>query len=119
MDSLTDLSWRVYPAAVIMAMGGAVVIRGGAALVQGIHIPFRDRSKPIVCVSGFRTAIVGLALAGIAGAWLWQQVWLLALVLASGGEELLESSVVLYALRRGRRLQVEQAVSAGEGVHSL
>lgn len=108
MEALVDLSWRVYPGGALLAVGLAAFARGVATLVRGLHIPIRDRSKPIVCVSGGRIAIVGLALAGIAGAWIWQQVWLLALSLAIGGEELLESSVILYVLRWGRRQETQQ-----------
>ncbi len=62
-----------------------------------------------MCVSGFRLAITGIAVAGVAGAWVRQQVWLLALSLAIGGEELLETSFVLYVLRWGQREEARGA----------
>jgi hypothetical protein len=52
---------------------------------------------------GFRVAIGGLALAGIGAAWCWQIGWLLGLSLIIGGEELLESTVVITALRQSAR----------------
>ena len=52
-----------------------------------------------VWVSGFCTAITGLALAGIGAAWGWHLPWLLAVSLLIGAEEILESSVILVALQ--------------------
>ncbi len=103
----------------MIAIGVAAVGHGVATFIRGFHMPVRDRSKPIVCVSGGRTAIFGLALGGIAGAWIWQQVWLLALSLAIGGEELLESSVILYVLRWGRRVEAQRADVGDQGARAV
>ena len=104
MDTLVDLSWRAYPAGVMVVLGVVAMVRGIASIVRGARIPIHNRSKLIVGVGGFRIGIIGMALAGLAGAWIGQLDWLLVLSLAIGGEEALESSVILYALRRGRRL---------------
>ena len=105
MDALVDLSWRAYPASLILAVGGAVLVWGLVTLFATAHIAPSDRGKPISLVTGIRLALVGGAIAALGASWLWQQLWLFILALAIGGEELLETSVVLYVLRRSRRLE--------------
>jgi hypothetical protein len=91
MDALLDLSWRVDPAALMMAVGFILAIRGTLYFLRG-----------------FRRAVIGFAIAGIAAAWLWQIDWILVLSLVIGGEELLESTLHIQALgmagRNERRL---------------
>jgi hypothetical protein len=90
-----------------MAAGMAAFLHGALRLLRALRLSFWDRSKPITWVGGFRTAIVGLAIVGLGASWLTQQLWVLLLALAIGGEELLETSVILYALRRGQRLEAK------------
>jgi hypothetical protein len=106
MDTLIDLSWRLYPAAVIIAAGIAVMAIGLRREIDGIRRPLRDPTKVLTFVRGFRLAIIGLAVAGIGAAWAWQLDWLLVLSLVIGGEETLESTVVIFALTRGRDLRL-------------
>ena len=56
-------------------------------------------------VRGFRFFVIGLAVASLAAAWVWHLVWLLILAVVIGLEEMLEMSVVLYALRRQKRME--------------
>ena len=56
-----------------------------------------------VWVQGFRQVVTGPVLVGLAAAWKWHMLWLLIVSLTIGGEELLESSVVISALQRERR----------------
>ncbi len=109
MDALVELSWRAYPAAAIMAGGGLAFALGARALTRAFRLSVWDPERPIVHVAGFRLAAVGLAVAGVGTAWLSQQLWVLLLSLAIGGEELLETSIILFALRRGRRLEAQRA----------
>lgn len=106
MDALIELSWRLYPAAVIIAVGIAVATLGLRREIEGVRRPLRDPSKVLTFVRGFRLAIIGLAFAGVGAAWLWQLDWLLVLSLVIGGEETLESTVVIFALTRGRDLRL-------------
>jgi hypothetical protein len=61
----------------------------------------RDPLHALALLRSFRTVIIGLSVAGIAAAWCWQLDWLLGLSLIIGGEELLESTIVISALKRG------------------
>ena len=114
MDALVDLSWRAYPGGALMALGTMLAFYGFGRLANWHSVSAFDGSKALVFVSGLRAVLVGFAIAGVGGAWVWQQLWVLLISLAIGGEELLETSVVLFVLRRGRRM--EQA--ARETAHS-
>ena len=105
MDLLTDLCWRAIPSALTMAAGLMLFIYGIETLAQALRTSIWSMDRPIVWVGGFRAAIIGLAVVGLGAAWLTQQLWVLLIALAIGGEELLETSVLLYVMRRGRRIE--------------
>src|SRR5215211_6714824 len=96
MNALFELSWRVYPASVLLAVGGLLVVAGLRRMWQPFHGPI----DTLAWMTGFRLGVVGLALVGIGLAWLWQQVWILAIALGVGGEELLESSSYVAVMKR-------------------
>ncbi len=100
MEALTDLSWRIYPASALMALGVAILLSGVRLEVEGIRRPTGDSMKMVTVIRGFRFAVIGVALAGLGAAWTWQIMWLFILSLVFGGEEVLESSVQLFILRR-------------------
>jgi hypothetical protein len=104
MDALVDLSWRAYPAAAIALLGVVASVRGVQLLVEGWQRSVWDRDKNLVWITGFRLAIIGLAVVALAAAWQWQQLWVLLIALAIGGEEALETSIIIFALRRSKRL---------------
>ena len=111
MDSLVELSWRAYPAAVLMAIGTAVAIRGTYKELCGLRGSLGgDSTKLVTWIQGFRLSIIRLALAGIGAVWEWHLTWLFVLSLVVGGEETLESSVVIFALKRGQRQKWTSAV---------
>jgi hypothetical protein len=105
MDAIVDFSWRAYPGSAIMALGFVVATYGLLRLVAWQRLSAFDSATPIVFVGGLRAGLVGLAIAGVGAAWVWQQLWVLLIALAIGGEELLECSVILFVLRRGRRIE--------------
>ncbi|MEE9325038.1 MAG: hypothetical protein V3U90_05770 [Dehalococcoidia bacterium] len=113
MDALIDPWWRIYPASVLMALGAALAMVGLRNELDGLLRPVRDPEKVLTLIRGFRLAIIGLALIGLGAAWLWGLAWLLILSLAIGGEETLESSIVIYALRYGRRQRQAHLVRSG------
>ena len=100
MEALTDLSWRIYPASALMALGVAILFSGMRLEVEGIRRPTGDPMKMVTVIRGFRVAVIGVALAGLGAAWAWLITWLFVLSLVFGAEEVLESSVHIFILRR-------------------
>jgi hypothetical protein len=107
MEDLVAGNLRIVPSSLVLAGGAVAALKGGIDMIRGFLYASRRRETPIAFVTGMRVMLVGIAVALIGAAWLWQQVWLLALGLAFGLEELWETSVVIYALRRGKRLEAE------------
>ena len=109
MESLTDLNWRVYPISALTALGIGLTFWGLLMLVNGLRGALRgETGKVLPWIQGFRLSIIGLALTGVGVAWAWHLTWLLVLTFAIGGEETLESSIVIFALRRGGRLEMNR-----------
>jgi hypothetical protein len=92
-------------AVALFTAGSAMVYRGAGAWIQGGRETGGPIDKIIGMVSGFRAAIIGLALIGI-GLWLLTgQLWILVLSVAVAGEEILETSFILYAMRSDPRVK--------------
>ncbi len=106
MHALFELSWRIYPASLLMLAGVLVAWRGLRQEVRAHRLPPRDIAKALTMVRGFRVAVVGLALVALGAAWAWQIAWLAVLSLIVGGEETLETSLVVWGLTRGRELRL-------------
>ena len=102
MDWMT-LEWTRYPAAALLALGVALALRGLRWCRAAFPRPRSAAMQPLAWMLGFRLTVIGLALVGVGAAWLWRLEWLLALSLAIGGEETLESSIAIGALRAQRR----------------
>lgn len=111
--TIVDASWRLYPAIILAALGAWLVARGlwfGAAGRPGLLRQGRDA---FAWIRAFQFAVAGLALIGIAAAWVWRQPWLLVVALGVLGEEMYETSRILTALSkppgrssvRSRRIQ--------------
>ncbi len=101
LGGFIEPSWHAYPAAALLILGLAMTVwslHWGATTARR---QLRDPGRALGIVQGFRMGIIGLSLAGIAAAWLWHLQALLVLSLIIGGEELLESSVIIAALKRG------------------
>jgi hypothetical protein len=104
MDVLSN--WQTIAAWMLIIPGAALLLYGGRVEVDGIRRPLRDPTKAITWVRGFRFSMIGLALAGAGAGWLLDQTWLIVLSLAIGGEETLESSIMHFALTKGRDLRL-------------
>ena len=83
-----------------MALGVAVFLSGIRLELKGIRRPSGDSMKMVTVIRGFRFAVIGVALAGLGASWNWHITWLFVLALVFAGEEVLESSVHLFILRR-------------------
>ncbi|MGE0539652.1 MAG: hypothetical protein AB7R89_05695 [Dehalococcoidia bacterium] len=92
------LPWHVAGASTLIALGLFLAARGVRRCYLAFPRPHASM-QPLGWMRGFRLTLIGLAVAGIGAAWLWQMPWLLALSLAIGGEEALESSIAIHALR--------------------
>ncbi len=97
--NVVDAPWRAYPTVALALFGFVMLGRGlwfGSASAPGLLRQGRDAAA---WIRGFQIAVVGLALVGIAAAWTWRQPWLLVVALGIAGEELLETSRILTALK--------------------
>jgi hypothetical protein len=96
MTELVDVSWRVYPAALLIVTGlTGAVWSGHRAVTRARRL--RDPARALAIMQGFRIAIVGLAVAAVGAAWCWQIGWLFGLALVIGGQAV--ESVVITALK--------------------
>ena len=102
--------WRHAPAAGLAWLGLALVWRGLRGGRNGARGLLRRRAGLVGRFEGFRLTVVGPVLVGLGAAWLWQAPALLVLALGIGVVEILESSVVIAALRRdGGRVATNRA----------
>jgi hypothetical protein len=108
VDTLADLSWRIYPALALVLIGVPMAFFGLRRDIAGLRAPFSDRDKPLKMMTGFRMAIVGVALTLFGAAWIAQIAWLMWLAAIIGAGELLESSLMISGMRIGRRLEDQQ-----------
>ena len=106
MEGFFSVAWQTCVPWTLAGTGAALLLLGGRAELDGITRPIRDPAKVLTWVRGFRLSMIGLALAGTGAGWLLDQTWLIVLSLAIGGEETLESSIIHFALTRGRDLRL-------------
>lgn len=103
METLWELSWRAYPAAVLVMAGLGIVARGVWRQRRGIGLPVTRAAKGAALARALRSVLTGLATSGIGIGWWAHLDLLLVLSLVIGGEELLETSVVIAALDDAER----------------
>jgi hypothetical protein len=84
MDALFALSWRAYPASLLLVAGLTMSVWSVRRGLSAARHEARDPRRALALLRGFRGAVVGLAL-------------------IIGGQELLEATVVIAALRQGVR----------------
>jgi hypothetical protein len=99
VTNIVGASWRAYPAAALAVTGLVLLGKGLWFGFDGSRGLLRDRDA-LGWMRGFRLAVVGLCLAGIAVAWVGQVLWLFVAAAAIMGEELLETSVIIETLKR-------------------
>ena len=100
------LSWQTLAATALTLAGVPILMSGLWREWDRLRRPLRDPAKVLTWVRGFRLSMIGLALAGSGAGWLLDQTWLVVLSLAIGCEETLESSIMHFALTRGRDLRI-------------
>jgi hypothetical protein len=99
METVWELSWRIYPAAALMAVGLALAARGDFLLVRAARKPVGAPRKNYTWMSGFRLALFGGSLAAVGAGWLWDIPALAVAGLAIGFEETIETSICAHALK--------------------
>ena len=96
VDVLIDLEWRIYPAAVLAFTGAATAWLG----ISLLAVRLRETPADMIgFVTGFRIAVIGMTLVGLAISWNWHITWLFVLAVVFGAEEVLESTTHLAILR--------------------
>ena len=110
MESVIHLSWRLYLVVPMMVLGAIIAMWGAKRGRKGLLGAWRgDPAQLAPLMVGFRALIIGLALIGIGAAWAWHILWLVIVSLATAAGETLETSLILFALRHGRHLQLGSA----------
>ena len=102
MDALMAASWRLVPAALLMALGVAVALYGVARRAGDLSRPVTDPAKALAMARALRVVILGLAMAAIGAGWLWQIHALVVVAVVIACEETWETSVVVEALQTAR-----------------
>jgi hypothetical protein len=102
MEALLLAPWRTVPAVLLVAAGLVIFLRGIRAL-GAARTDARDPERALLVARAFRVWIMGLCLLVLGGAWLAGVGWLAVIALIVLGEEMLETSVMVAALRDGAR----------------
>jgi hypothetical protein len=103
---LLSTEWQTVAPVLLIISGAPLLVIGLRREWDGLRRPLRDPAKVITWVRGFRLSMIGFAFSGAGAGWLLDQTWLVVLSLAIGGEETLESSIMHFALTRGRDLRI-------------
>jgi hypothetical protein len=90
-----------HVAALMIPAGLVLLVVGFRRGAAGMRRHRRDPPRALALLRGFRISVVGLCLAGVGAGLLWDVGWLVGLSLIIGGEELLESTVVITAMTHG------------------
>jgi hypothetical protein len=99
MDAFLILPWRPFPAAFLMVLGLIVTVVGVLRQGADLRRPVTDPVLALALARALRVIILGLAATVFGAAWLWQIAPLALFALVVAGEETLEISVVVAALR--------------------
>ena len=94
-----DPAWAEWLTAVLAVVGAGLIVYGVRRLIAGLAGTPAD-SNSLTAMRGFRLAIIGVGVAGVATGMLIDQMWLIILSLGIAGEETFESSLIIWGLRR-------------------
>jgi hypothetical protein len=95
--------WPIVPIMLLTLIGLGLIFEAVHAQIKSVATPWSSTTRLLTWLRGFRLAIIGLALVGIALAWFWGETWLLVLSLGIAGEEIFETSWMISTLERDRR----------------
>jgi hypothetical protein len=91
--------WRFYPALALVVTGALCAAGAIQREWAGLRLPVTDPRKALALARWLRTTILGLALVAVGAGWLCQHGAVVGVALIIVGEEMLEISVVVAALR--------------------
>ena len=94
-----DPAWAQWLIGALAVLGDGLLVFGVRRLIAGLSGPPADKNS-LTAMRGFRLAMIGLGLAGVATGLLMDQTWLIILALGIAGEEIFESSLIIWGLRR-------------------
>jgi hypothetical protein len=94
-----DPAWAQWLIGALAVVGDGLIVYGLRRLVSGLSGPPADNNS-LTAMRGFRLAMIGLGVAGVATGLLLDKVWLIILALGIAGEEIFESSLIIWGLRR-------------------
>jgi hypothetical protein len=100
------MNTALFALELVVAGGGAfLLVRSVRGALRSFQQPFGPE-RNISWMASFRRFMLGAALVGVAASLLFDVTWLLLLSLAIGGEEVLESTLLLDGLRRGPNIRI-------------
>lgn len=106
MHDLFDVSWRIYPASLLIAAGALILLRGLRRERRWSELPARDATRPLRLVEALRLLLAGTALVALGAGWAWQIGWLAILALIFGAEEAFETTFLRYGLTSGAKIRL-------------
>jgi len=102
MDGLFgELAWVQVVGAVVGLVGVALFWRGMLGGAGGERGLLRPSAGSLRRVEGWRLTVLGLAVAGVGAAGVWEERWLLFLAAGIGFVEVLEATMVIAAWKAG------------------
>ena len=120
MEVLEATSWLDLMAVLAIALGLSLVVWALRLQALGYRPAPAGPRKALNLVRSFRGVLVGLALTGVGVGVLAELEWLVVLSLIIGGQELLETSIMVAALRdEEKRRAVERSTSATVVGHAV
>lgn len=111
---VSEFNWLALGATISILAGTAIVIWAVRLQLRG---PARDAvapAKPLDMVRSLRAVLVGAAMVGLGFGLLTDNRWVIGISLIIGLEELLETSVVVMALRDEKARQEREQAAAAE-----
>ncbi len=100
MEEILTSSWRLYPSLLLIAGGLWLCVRG-LRLHGAVTPEMRDPRRALEVARSFRVGIAGLCLIGWAVGWILSTGWVVIVAFIILGEEMLETSTMIAALRDG------------------
>jgi hypothetical protein len=104
--------WPNIPIGLLALTGLGLIFEAVYAQIRSAGTPWSSTTRLLTWLRGFRLTIIGLALVGIALAWLWDETWLLVLSLSIAGEEIFETSWMISTLEHERRSPISTHLHA-------